>query len=376
LIFREGNKLENKNLILLVDDQPKNLQLAATVLNPFYKLLIAGNGVNAIKIAKDKKPDLILLDIMMMDMSGYEVCKELKNLPETSDIPIIFLTAKTEEQDIVKGFELGGVDYITKPFKAKEMLARIKTHIELRQANKTIEKQNNELVKINNEKDKFFSIIAHDLRSPFTGLLSLTQMLAEEFEDFTKEEMVRTINSLKESASILYKLLENLLSWSLIKRGLMEFNFEKLNLYYAVNSNLEILEQRAIQKKIALINNTDPEIFVYSDKNIIYTVLRNLISNSVKFTPSGGSVTVNSQDLKNKIEISVKDTGIGISEVDLHRLFKIDEKVSNKGTEGEPSTGLGLLLCKELIEKNNGEIYVKSEIGKGSEFAFTLPKAT
>ncbi len=368
--------MENKNLILIVDDQPKNLQLAATVLNPYYKLLIAGNGANAIKIAKDKKPDLILLDIMMLDMSGYEVCIELKNLPETKDIPIIFLTAKTEEQDIVKGFDIGGVDYITKPFKAKEMLARIKTHIELRQANKTIEKQNNELIKINNEKDKFFSIIAHDLRSPFTGFLSLTQMLAEEFDDFSKEELIKTITSLKDSAGILYKLLENLLSWSLIKRGLMEFNFEKINLYSVVNSNLEILEQRAVQKNISLINNTDQDIYIYSDKNIIHTVLRNLISNAVKFTTAGGSVTVNSKDIKSIIEVSVRDTGVGISEQDLGKLFKIDEKVSNKGTDGEPSTGLGLLLCKELIEKNEGTIYAKSELGKGSEFIFTIRKAT
>jgi two-component system sensor histidine kinase/response regulator len=368
--------LENKNLILIVDDQPKNLQLAATVLNPYYKLLIAGNGTLAIKIAKDKKPDLILLDIMMLDMSGYDVCIELKKTDETRDIPIIFLTAKTEEQDIVKGFEIGGVDYITKPFKAKEMLARIKTHIDLRQANKTIEKQNRELVVSNSEKDKFFSIIAHDLRSPFTGFLSLTQMLAEEFEDFSKEEMVKTINSLKDSATILYKLLENLLNWSLIKRGLMEFNFERINLYLAVNSNLELLEQRAMQKGIALVNNTDINTFIYSDKNIIHTILRNLLSNAVKFTSAGGSVSVSSKDLTNVIEITVSDTGVGMSDKDVDKLFKIDEKVSHKGTEGEPSTGLGLLLCKELVEKNNGEIFAKSELGKGSQFIFTVPKAT
>lgn len=367
--------MENKNLILIVDDQPKNLQLAATVLNPYYRLLIAGNGFNAIKIAKEKKPDLILLDIMMMDISGYDVCVELKKMPETRDIPIIFLTAKSEEEDIVKGFDLGGVDYITKPFKAKEMLARIKTHIELRQANLTIERQNAELIKINNEKDKFFSIIAHDLKSPFTGFLTLTQMIVEEFEDFTKEELIKTIYSLKESASTLYKLLENLLSWSLIKRGLMDFNFEKINLFEVVNSNIDILLARAAQKNITLVNNVSKDIFIYSDKNIINTVLRNLLSNAIKFTTSGGLVTVNAKDCNFLIEISVKDTGIGISKSDLDKLFKIDEKVSHKGTEGETSTGLGLLLCKELIEKNEGTIYAKSELGKGSEFVFTIPKA-
>ncbi|MFH0735620.1 MAG: hybrid sensor histidine kinase/response regulator [bacterium] len=366
--------MKEKNKILIVDDQPKNLQLAATVLNPFYKLLIADSGQKAIKIALEKKPDLILLDIMMNEMSGFEVCEKLKNITATKNIPIIFLTAKTEEEDIVKAFEIGGVDYITKPFKRKEVLARIKTHLDLLNAKKFIEKQNDELIKVNNEKDKFFSIIAHDLKSPFTGFLSLTEMMAHEIEDFTPEELKNVVISLKDSANILYKLLENLLEWSLIKRGLSETFFERLQIGKLVMYNLEIIRAKAEQKKIILENDIKDELEVFADKNIINTVLRNLISNAAKFTNDGGKITVSAKVIESDIvEVSVKDTGMGISEKDIKRLFKIDEKVSNVGTAGESGTGLGLLLCKELIEKNNGTIKVESDIGKGTSFYFYLP---
>lgn len=156
--------MAEKNKILIVDDQPKNLQLAATVLNPYYKLLIADSGEKAIKIAFDKQPDLILLDIMMLEMSGFEVCKRLKEKNETKEIPIIFLTAKTEEEDIAKAFDIGGVDYITKPFKTKEVLARIKTHLDLKNAKDFIAKQNAELIKVNNEKINSFRLLRMTLK--------------------------------------------------------------------------------------------------------------------------------------------------------------------------------------------------------------------
>ncbi len=366
--------MAEKNKILIVDDQPKNLQLAATVLNPYYKLLIADSGEKAIKIAFDKQPDLILLDIMMLEMSGFEVCKRLKEKNETKEIPIIFLTAKTEEEDIAKAFDIGGVDYITKPFKTKEVLARIKTHLDLKNAKDFIAKQNAELIKVNNEKDKFFSIIAHDLKSPFTGFLSLTEMMAHEIDDFTADELKTVVISLKDSASILYKLLENLLEWSLIRRGLSETKFENLVINNLVDYNLEIIRAKAEQKKITLKNDTPENIEVFADKHIINTVLRNLISNAAKFTSEGGIITVGAKHVDNNfVEVCVKDTGMGISEKDINKLFRLDEKVSGVGTAGESGTGLGLLLCKELIEKNNGSIKVESDIGKGTTFYFYLP---
>lgn len=365
--------MEHKDVILIVDDQPKNLQLAATVLNPYYKLLIASNGQNAINIAKEKLPDLILLDIMMLDMTGYEVCDELKKCEKTKDIPIIFLTAKTEEADIVKGFEMGGVDYITKPFKAKEMFVRIKNQLELKKSKEIIDKQNKELLLLNTEKDKFFSIIAHDLKSPFTGFLSLTQMLAEELEDFSPEELKSTIISMKKSADVLYKLLENLLQWSMIKRGLVDIVLTDINLREIVEFNVCVIKEKANQKSISLINNIDESIQVVADENTLNTIIRNLISNAVKFTETGGKVTVLSNNLNNGfIEIIIEDTGVGISQTDIQKLFRVDQKFCNSGTAGETSTGLGLILCKELVEKNNGTIKVESEPGKGTRFIFTL----
>jgi len=365
--------MEHKDVILIVDDQPKNLQLAATVLNPYYKLLIASNGQNAINIAKEKLPDLILLDIMMLDMSGYEVCEELKKYEKTKEIPIIFLTAKTEEADIVKGFEMGGVDYITKPFKAKEMFVRIKNQLELKRSKETINKQNQELLLLNTEKDKFFSIIAHDLKSPFTGFLSLTQMLAEELEDFSPEELKSTVIRMKNSADVLYKLLENLLQWSMIKRGLVDIVPNSINLFEIVEFNICVIKEKANYKNISLINNVEDNIVVIADENTLNTILRNLVSNAVKFTEIGGKVTITAKRIENNlIEIAVEDTGVGISEANIQKLFKLDQKFYNSGTAGETSTGLGLILCKELVEKNNGTIKVESELNKGTRFIFTL----
>lgn len=199
-------------------------------------------------------------------------------------------------------------------------------------------------------------------------------MMAHEIDDFTADELKTVVISLKDSASILYKLLENLLEWSLIRRGLSETKFENLVINNLVDYNLEIIRAKAEQKKITLKNDTPENIEVFADKHIINTVLRNLISNAAKFTSEGGIITVGAKHVDNNfVEVCVKDTGMGISEKDINKLFRLDEKVSGVGTAGESGTGLGLLLCKELIEKNNGSIKVESDIGKGTTFYFYLP---
>lgn len=271
--------------------------------------------------------------------------------------------------------------------KSKEELSHINDNL---QASKTIIEnsllQKNELInQLNNiktelestikEKDKFFSIIAHDLKSPFSGFLGLTRLMAENLMDLSIKEVQEYSLNLQESASTLYKLLENLLEWSRMQRGLVSFNPEAIRIKSLIDENCEILKDRIKQKELTIINLLDEYLLVEGDLQMVNTVVRNILSNSVKFTPKNGRIEIGISDVKiNGFKtIYIKDTGIGMDEVLLSKLFKVDEKVSRQGTESETSTGLGLILCKEFIEKHGGKIWAESKVGKGSTFMFTIP---
>jgi PAS domain S-box-containing protein len=237
-----------------------------------------------------------------------------------------------------------------------------------------IKRSNEQLKKLNAEKDKFFSIIAHDLKSPFNGFIGLTALMADRTEEFSKDECIENGLLLNKSARNLYKLLENLLEWSQMQKGSISFDPKEINLSTIISQNIETITQRALQKGITILNEIPEAERVYADNDMLNSVMRNLISNSVKFTKRDGKVIIASKMIEGKmLEISVSDTGMGISANDVNRLFKIEEKVSSKGTDGESSTGLGLLLCKEFVEMHGGKIRVESEEGKGSTFYFTLP---
>ncbi len=233
------------------------------------------------------------------------------------------------------------------------------------------------LEKSNSEKDKFFSIIAHDLKNPFMGLVGLSQMLAEDINAFTMEEISEMSKDLHISAVNLLKLLENLLEWARMQKGNISFNPKEIDLFAMSAYNVGIIGQRAMQKGIKIINEVRESQVVYADEKMIDTILRNILSNAVKFTKHGGKILINAKEIENQfVEISIADSGIGMSEILRQKLFKIEEKVGRKGTEGESSTGLGLLLCKEFVEKQGGKIWVNSEENIGSTFYFTIPAIT
>ncbi len=255
----------------------------------------------------------------------------------------------------------------------RNITERKRAELALRESEEEIIKRNEELSKINAEKDKFFSIIAHDLKSPFQGLLGLTGLIANGDEDFTKEELLQNGKEMFETASIVFKLLENLLEWAQMQKGSVSFSPKELDLSTCIVQNIVVLKQRAIQKGIVLLNKVSDNEKVYADEKMVDTILRNLLSNAIKFTRREGEVIVTTKKNDTEmLEVSIHDTGIGMSEKNIERLFRIEEKVSSKGTDGELSTGLGLLLCKEFVEKNGGNIWVESELGKGSTFYFTL----
>jgi PAS domain S-box-containing protein len=235
-------------------------------------------------------------------------------------------------------------------------------------------KLKNELLQIiNSEKDKFFSILAHDLRGPLSAFVSATQIIAEEIQTMGIEEIKEITLSMKTSATNIYSLLENLLEWSRLRRGVMDFIPEKINLKKKIEECVAVLSESARKKGIEILISIPEVIDVLADSHMFDTVIRNLISNAIKFTPVGGKVTLTAGYIEDHIvEIKISDSGIGMTPELKDKLFLLNEKTSRKGTEGEPSTGLGLLLCKEFIEKHNGKIRVESEVGKGSTFSFTI----
>lgn len=379
------NIIEN-DVILVVDDQPANLKIIATVLGGEYTLSIANNGINALKMLEKGKPDLILLDIMMPEMDGYDVILKIKQTESLKDIPVIFLTAKTDIDDIIKGFNYGAVDYITKPFNPTEMKVRVKNHLslyhakneitrmyqELKQSQDSLRTANEKLEQSNREKDKFFSIIAHDLRSPFTSILGLTDILLAELKNFDPEIIEEYIHDIQNSTSQTLRLLENLLEWARMQQGRMEFNPTELKLGHLSAEIMDLYQDNAIQKNISLINHIKDEK-VIGDKNMIRTLLRNLVSNAIKFTPNGGRIELMAETGISETIIAVKDNGTGIRKSDMEKLFSITSNYSTTGTNNEEGTGLGLILCREFVEKHHGRIWVESEFGKGSVFKFSLP---
>jgi len=240
--------------------------------------------------------------------------------------------------------------------------------------NDEIEKQKNYLEKVNNAKDKFFSIIAHDLKNPFNSIKGFTDLLLENGDIYTEEKKKKFLKIIASSTTKASELLNNLLIWANSQSGKIEFNPEKIDLNDQILNVNSFLEAQALSKDIEIKTHLDSNIFVYADKNMINTILRNLISNAIKFTNEKGIIEITSKENKKEVFVEVKDNGVGISEEDLKHLFSLDFKKSTNGTANEQGSGLGLLLCKEFVEKNDGELTVTSELNKGSVFKFTLLK--
>jgi len=383
-------------VILVVDDNPRNLQVISTMLTANgYKVIVASSGSSALKSLEMREPDLVLLDIMMPDMNGFEVCGIIKTNEQWKDIPVVFLTAKTDLSDIIQGFKLGAVDYITKPFRIDEVLVRINTHIELRQAKLQLEQKNQQLralnmeletsritieedaaklKQMNEEKDRLFSIIAHDLRGPIRSFVSLAELFLNDAATMEPQLIRELASGMHQSALSLHELLENLLTWSLMQQEKAVIRKEIINMKLAFDRAISLNQERIAAKNIVIVNKLDAECSVKADENMVATIVRNLISNAVKFTPKGGSIMVSFRPAGNFVQFSVQDTGIGMSSDMISRLFDYDKKVCRPGTEGEPSSGLGLMIIREFVHRNRGEITVESIVNQGSKFSFTLLK--
>lgn len=590
--------LDSQSVILVVDDdEVTRLKLARTLKQQNYKVYTAINGKQALEIVKIRAIDLILLDILMPGIDGFETCRRLMSDVTTCEIPVIFMTALTEVDDKVKGFELGAVDYITKPIQPKEMLARVNTHLRLRRltgrlkdayareqqrrqlsdtlrevakivsstlqqeqvfdliltqlekviiyhrasiillegenlrvvaarsdggkvsdatvipvghyplneialrekrpilipdtnqdkrwqsenypiavssfitaplivqdrpigllgvsradgnayteddsqtvfafalqvamaventrlmqqtqielterkrAEEALQQVNQELTKLNTDKDRFFSILAHDLKGPFMPLMGNLQLLKDSADEWNPEEIALMTGSMYRSAGRVLSLLESVLEWARLQMGRMEYTPNRLNLTDIVEKNIQLMMDNALRKELHLVNRLKPLIFVEGDRDMLNTVVRNLISNAIKFTPEQGQVVVTAarhaphhhealpEPSENHrlnlpeptstdsacvtphqeagctefVAVSVQDTGVGMNPAEIDKLFKIDKHFTTPGTAQEQGTGLGLMICQEMIHRHGGTIWADSEVGQGTTFTFTVP---
>ncbi|AFY73491.1 histidine kinase,Response regulator receiver domain protein,histidine kinase [Synechococcus sp. PCC 7502] len=359
--------------ILIVDDTPLNLTLLVEILNKGgYHVRPVPSGKLALIAVKKAAPDLILLDIMMPEMNGYEVCQALKQDDLTKYIPVIFISAIDELSDKIKAFEAGGVDYIVKPLQPQEVLARVKTHLELRSLQIQMQQSNENLKKLNEEKNYFLGIAAHDLRNPLAAITSMAQLLLSETN--LQDEQKELVTDIKSATDFMLSLLKDLLDISAIESGKLNLHLQPIDVQKYVERIVSRYRMIARSKNIQIeliVTNQVPIISV--DPNKFEQILSNLISNAIKFSHDHTVVKVSISAQENQVLFVVADQGQGIPETEREQLFKPFSLTSVKSTAGETSTGLGLAITHRLVSAHNGKISVESEVGKGSVFSVALP---
>lgn len=361
--------------ILIVDDVVSNVLLLKVLLkNEKFKTVTASDGLEAIQQAEKELPDLILLDVMMPQMDGFETAMHLKNNPTTAGIPIIFLTALNSTQDIVKGFQAGANDFITKPFNKEELLVRVNHQISLVAAKKLILERTEELRKTIVGRDKLYSVIAHDLRSPLASIkMVLNMMVLGLSEDVIGKEMYQMLQMVNHSTEDVFSLLDNLLKWTKSQIGKLNVVYQDFRIDEVVEGVLDIFSLVSKSKNIQLVNDSIDTVTVHADVDMVKTILRNLLSNALKFSYEGSQIIIGSQVETDKVIVSVKDSGKGMSAEDKEKLLKTETHFSRYGTNNEEGSGLGLLLCQDFAIKNGGDLWFESEEGKGSTFFISIP---
>ena len=361
--------------ILIVDDVMSNVLLLKVLLtNEKFQIATASNGRQALDQVIKEKPDLVLLDVMMPDMSGFEVSQQLKANPETAEIPIIFLTALNSTADIVKGFQVGGNDFISKPFNKEELIIRVTHQISLIAAKRIIVAQTEELRKTIIGRDKLYSVIAHDLRSPMGSIKMVLNMLILNLpSDTIGPEMYELLTMANQTTEDVFSLLDNLLKWTKSQIGKLKVVYQDIDMVEVTEGVIEIFSMVAELKKISIRLETPSKLEVYADIDMIKTVIRNLLSNAIKFSNEETEILVTVQEQEGMAVVSVKDSGCGIDEENQKKLLHTDTHFSTFGTNNEECSGLGLLLCQDFVIKNGGRLWFTSAKGEGSTFSFSIP---
>lgn len=361
--------------ILIVDDVMSNVLLLKVLLtNEKFAIATASNGRQALEQVEKENPDLVLLDVMMPDMSGFEVAQHLKSNPNTADIPIIYLTALNSTADIVKGFQVGANDFISKPFNKEELIIRVTHQISLVAAKRLILSKTEELQRTIAGRDKLYSVIAHDLRSPMGSIKMVLNMLILNLpSEKIGAEMYELLTMANQTTEDVFSLLDNLLKWTKSQIGKLNVVYQDVDLVEVTDGVIEIFSMVASLKKIRIREMKPEKMMVNADIDMLKTVVRNLLSNAIKFSKENSEVLVKMEEVDGMAVVSVQDYGCGISEEGQKKLLHTDTHFSTFGTNNEEGSGLGLLLCKDFVVKNGGKLWFTSKEGEGSIFSFSIP---
>ena len=360
-----------KQSILVVDDTPANLQVMTSMLKEQgYEVRPVPSGKLAIQAIQNKPPDLILLDINMPDMNGYEVCEILKANDKLKEIPVIFISARTETMDKVKAFSVGGVDYVEKPFQFEEVNVRVKTHLELQRQKKELKENYDKLKELEKLQDNLVHMIVHDMKSPLTGIYDFLHLLniKSTLSDKNTEYLQSAMASIKE----LIEMFSALRDVSRIEEGQMTLKKTSCDLLKVIDSGLKSLGELT-KKQTIIYDPPEMPVMAMCDPDVTSRIVVNLVANAIKFTPKNGTIRIAGSDEGTLVKITVSDTGYGIPTEYHTKIFEKFWQVEEIEGEKKYSTGLGLAFCKLAVETHGGQIGVDSEVGKGSTFWFTLP---
>lgn len=350
--------------ILIVDDEQQNIQVVGTMLAAFgYDFMVAKDGAQALERVKARLPDLVLLDIYMPGMNGFEVCGKFKEIAKMSEVPVIFLSADDDKNTVVKALESGGVDYVTKPFNKAELLARVRTHLELKHTR-------DECSGLLSNTEKYLEVMAHDLKN-WVGSASFSAQMLESLDDLP-EKATKISGTITESTGKALAFIEDFLANARSSKTDVEMDIRPFNLCQLGESSIRLLEGPARKKEINLIFESEgEEVIVNGDRSAVDRILENLISNAIKFSPLGSTVRVIVS--KDPSTLTVKDEGPGFSEEDRTKIFEPFTRLSAKPTSGEVSTGLGLSIVKQLADKMGTTLEVRSP-EKGAEISLIFKK--
>lgn len=355
--------------ILIVDDNPANLRLLSGMLKERgYKVRPVPSGPEALQAAQRVPPDLILLDINMPGMNGYEVCQRLKADPKLTDIPVLFISALAETSEKIKAFDAGGVDYVTKPFELNEVLVRVQTHLELRRQKRALEANCERLRELEQLRDNLTHMIVHDLRSPLTAIICSLDLLNLELGS-PNPEVANLVQTARSNSSRLSEMVTQLLDISRLEAGKLPLRRSPCDLVKVARETLDSLSALAEARRLIL--SAPKPVTPVCDADLIRRVLGNLVANALKFTMKSGVIKLSISVVNHATRVEVTDDGPGIAPEHHQRIF---EKFGQaEGMNSQHGTGLGLTFCKLAVEAHGGQIGVQSELGQGAVFWFTLP---
>ena len=374
VMTRQKKSHANSSVILIVDDNPQNLQLLGRILQENnYEIEFATNGLAALDWISVKKFDLILLDINMPGIDGFEVCTKIRSNESMNHVPIIFLSAETDRESILKGFELGAQDYVTKPFDSRELLVRIRTHLALTDTLEKLEIEKEKAQSADHLKSAFLATMSHELRTPLNSIIGFTGILIQEKPGPLNDEQKKQLGMVQNSARHLLSLINDVLDISKIEAGQLKIHLQKFNLRDLINKVVETNKPSADKKNLTITVTIEDNVSeITSDSMRVQQILINLLNNAIKFTDKG-RISVTCFTVGSFVKIQVTDTGIGIESGKIEQLFKPFIQLETGLSRKHEGTGLGLSICKRLTEMLDGEIDVESRFGEGSIFSITLP---